>query len=42
MHTLALLFRSDVEGLRPGPLMTLARAIIPDMLQVSRQQQQQQ
>lgn len=26
--------RSDVEVLRPGPLVTLARPITPDMLQV--------
>jgi hypothetical protein len=28
--------RSDVEVLRPGPIITLARAITPDMLQVGR------
>jgi hypothetical protein len=27
--------RSDVESLRPGPMMTLARPITADMLQVS-------
>lgn len=30
------LCRSDVEVLRPGPIITLARAITPDMLQVGR------